>query len=350
MGALDASDEGALPSTQTNPFCGTLSSMPTYSDNEIIEAVAASITVADAMRKLNMEVAGGSHTNLTRRIKKLGIDTSHFVKGVRLKHPPIKVTSATIFVVRPEGSARTSGSVLRKMLIKIGRPFVCVGEGCPLEGSTWAGKPLMLQVDHIDGNKLNNLENNLRFLCPNCHTQTETYGWRTKRIKRFCECGREIKTLKAEHCQSCANRRNASGNGRDLEAKNRKQKERTDTRRKEFMEGKFCIDCGSKDRLELTSNNPSITLPKGIWSSSDSRRKDILVGVEIRCKPCQAIRVAPMGENHRNFKLTDEQVIEIRRLYQGGEKIVNLATKFGVVKQTIDGIVKGRDRKNLLPT
>ena len=39
----------------------------------------------------------------------------------------------------------------------------------------WNGKLLSLQLDHIDGNSDNNLLDNLRLLCPNCHSQTETY-------------------------------------------------------------------------------------------------------------------------------------------------------------------------------
>ena len=50
---------------------------------------------------------------------------------------------------------------------------------CQLD-SIWNGKPLTLQLDHIDGNCLNNNRNNLRCLCPNCHTQTETYGSKNK--------------------------------------------------------------------------------------------------------------------------------------------------------------------------
>lgn len=41
-------------------------------------------------------------------------------------------------------------------------------------GSTWMGKPLVLHMDHIDGNRYNSDLKNLRFLCPNCHTQQPT--------------------------------------------------------------------------------------------------------------------------------------------------------------------------------
>ena len=47
-------------------------------------------------------------------------------------------------------------------------------------GQTWNGKPLTLQLDHIDGNNENNLKENLRMLCPNCHTQTPTWGFKKR--------------------------------------------------------------------------------------------------------------------------------------------------------------------------
>lgn len=48
-------------------------------------------------------------------------------------------------------------------------------DGCGI-GSEYNGKPLTLQTDHRDGNPENNNQRNLRWLCPNCHTQTPTWG------------------------------------------------------------------------------------------------------------------------------------------------------------------------------
>lgn len=47
-------------------------------------------------------------------------------------------------------------------------------------GDTYNGKPLSLQVNHIDGDATNNVISNVELLCPNCHSQTSTYGSKNK--------------------------------------------------------------------------------------------------------------------------------------------------------------------------
>ncbi len=53
---------------------------------------------------------------------------------------------------------------------------------CGIE--TWNAKELSLELDHIDGNNRNNTRENLRFLCPNCHSQTKTF--RGRNINNIC--------------------------------------------------------------------------------------------------------------------------------------------------------------------
>lgn len=49
--------------------------------------------------------------------------------------------------------------------------------------SEWKGVTISLEVDHIDGNNLNNERSNLKAICPNCHSITETWRGRNKPIK-----------------------------------------------------------------------------------------------------------------------------------------------------------------------
>ncbi len=42
----------------------------------------------------------------------------------------------------------------------------------------WNGEPLVLPIDHINGRTWDNRREYLRFLCPNCHSQTQTFGVR----------------------------------------------------------------------------------------------------------------------------------------------------------------------------
>ena len=55
------------------------------------------------------------------------------------------------------------------------KPFRCAL--CGNEGE-WCGQPLTLQLDHVNGRYDDNRLENLRWLCPNCHSQTPTFAGR----------------------------------------------------------------------------------------------------------------------------------------------------------------------------
>ena len=78
----------------------------------------------------------------------------------------------TVLRIETGNLSDTSRKVLKRYLIWKH------GNKCSLCGvhNSWQGKELVLQIDHIDGDSDNNVPNNLRLLCPNCHSQTETYG------------------------------------------------------------------------------------------------------------------------------------------------------------------------------
>ena len=71
-----------------------------------------------------------------------------------------------------------SGSVLRRRVLRDNLiPYIC--NNCENTGE-WKGSKLTLQLEHKDGDHINNELTNLCFLCPNCHSQTATYCGRNK--------------------------------------------------------------------------------------------------------------------------------------------------------------------------
>lgn len=76
-------------------------------------------------------------------------------------------------MTRPPESARAKPHLLRRALIESGVPHRCAECGL---AATWRGRPLTLHVGHIDGRADDCRAHNLRFLCPNCHSQTATWA------------------------------------------------------------------------------------------------------------------------------------------------------------------------------
>ncbi len=76
---------------------------------------------------------------------------------------------------------------------------------CEICGITeWQGHPIVCHLHHIDGDNTNNSIENLQILCPNCHSQTDSYcySWKGYKKKQCKRCGKQI-DYKANYCLDC---------------------------------------------------------------------------------------------------------------------------------------------------
>ncbi|MGD6745218.1 HNH endonuclease [Streptomyces sp. BH106] len=152
-----------------------------FPEEEFTRAVAESRGLADVLRRLGLSpVNGTDRARAKRSIDEYGLSTEHFVgQGHRAGTvSPRRMSAPEILVRRPAGSQRTRASLLRRALDEVGVPHACAECG---QGELWQGKRLVLEIDHIDGDRLDNRRENLRYLCPSCHSQTRTFSNRHRK-------------------------------------------------------------------------------------------------------------------------------------------------------------------------
>lgn len=178
------------------------------SDEEFKDIVQTSFSIADILRKLNLQIQGTHYRVVNRRIDELKIDTSHFqseeIKLESLKRLWKKRMSTSDMLVKSSSNSRNAELKKRIIEEKI-ISYVC--NCCGNEGF-WNGKKLTLQLEHINGDNTDNRIENLCFLCPNCHTQTKTYAGRNARKRKCNNCSKYVRTLtqkKTGLCRDCYN-------------------------------------------------------------------------------------------------------------------------------------------------
>ena len=146
-----------------------------YSNEEIIRFVKESTSYKQVIEKLGLKYGGSSYRRIKEIISKLNIDISHFT-GKLWSKGKTSVTDSRLGKSFDEyfcENSKCNNSFIKELIIKNKLIVCCCGE-CNLS-SMWNNKPIVLHLDHINGVRNDNRLINLRFLCPNCHSQTETY-------------------------------------------------------------------------------------------------------------------------------------------------------------------------------
>ena len=140
-----------------------------YTKEILQEAVANSISVAGVVKYLGLKLAGGTQSHISMLIDRFEIDRSHLLGKRHAKNiiSPNRRSVQSILVKRDAGFRQKSHLLVRAM-IESGVEHKCNKCQCLPE---WLGNPLTLDVDHINENWLDDRLENLRFLCPNCHSQ-----------------------------------------------------------------------------------------------------------------------------------------------------------------------------------
>ena len=147
-----------------------------WTKDNLLKAIEKSNCKSDVLRNLGITTKSGNFQTLDRYCVKYGIDlniikydNSRGYKFIR------KLNNEEIFIKNSD----TSGKNLKLRIINDGLiDYKC--QKCGNNGE-WMGEKISLQLDHINGVNNDNRLENLRFLCPNCHSQTETFGSKNKR-------------------------------------------------------------------------------------------------------------------------------------------------------------------------
>ena len=190
-----------------------------YKKENLEKIVKESYSIAEVIRKIGLVDKGTTFNTIKKYISLYELDTSHF-RGQTWNKGMTNTDYAALVKLSDilKDNTNFKSSTLKERLIKEGlKEYKCEKCGC---NGNWQGEPITLELHHINGNHFDNRIENLQFLCPNCHSQTDTYRRRyeirTKNkpkpiIKKYeCICQNCGKTFNADRerkfcCRECYN-------------------------------------------------------------------------------------------------------------------------------------------------
>ncbi|MFA5967218.1 MAG: HNH endonuclease signature motif containing protein [Patescibacteria group bacterium] len=140
---------------------------------ELKQAVRKSFSVRQVLLKLGLRPAGGNYEQIQQYIKECKLDANHFRgKGWNAGMTGIGKPRIPLEKILVRNSNFQSFKLKKRLFCTGLKPRHC--ELCGWAQHSVTGH-LPLELDHINGDRHDNRIKNLRILCPNCHSLTETY-------------------------------------------------------------------------------------------------------------------------------------------------------------------------------
>ena len=170
------------------------------SDEVFAALVERNNSIGDILVDLGLEKKGSYYKAVWARIKRNKLAHAHVFhgKGSNIQHGLKYPTEDMLVVNSPYARRDVKRRILREGLL----PYCC--SVCGNSGD-WNDLPLILQLEHQNGVANDHRLENLCFLCPNCHSQTETFSGRNLRKPQgsICACGNLI-SRDAKVCPTCS--------------------------------------------------------------------------------------------------------------------------------------------------
>lgn len=158
-----------------------MSRVRTWKNKELIKAVEKSTSYRQTLKEIGLKPTGGNYKQIKKYIKELKLDTKHFTgkiwnKGLKgfFYRPLIPLEKILV-----KNSSFQSFKLKKRLFNEKMKKPKC--EECGWDKKTDDGY-LPLELDHINGDHHDNRIENLRILCPNCHSLKPTHRGKNKKV------------------------------------------------------------------------------------------------------------------------------------------------------------------------